>query len=127
MLTNLKVGPFAYGPAGLISLHRYSVDGSIAIQVVDEETGEPLLTASVNMPGKPLASDEVCLKSWSENEGCEEAFLKAGFVKPTEDMRASGYAAATVFKLVGPLKDWANKLPTIHEYEVAAKLGISLD
>lgn len=117
--TDITAGPFKYSPIGKLVLSRYAVDGSVALVIVDPETSEPLLTASVNIEGANLKSDEVCIKDWSENEGCGDALVNAGVLEETEDFKATGFVTAGVYKIIGPLSEWLGKLPS-HEEFVAA-------
>lgn len=52
-----------------VHLSHYSNNGRKAILLVDHETSEPIATATVNVPDKHIAEDEVIIKNYSENEG----------------------------------------------------------
>ncbi len=117
--TDILAGPFKYSPKGKLVMSRYAVDGTIALLIVDPETSAPLLTASVNIEGANLEPDEICIKDWSENEGCADALVGAGVLEETEKFFPTGYVVAGVYKIVGPLVDWLDKLPSHEEFEAA--------
>ena len=52
-----------------------------AIELIEEETGEPIATATVNLPNYPLAENEIFVKNYSENEGMVLALAKAGIIE----------------------------------------------
>lgn len=74
-------------------------NGNHAVQIFDKATGEPLLKASVN-PYIEVGKDELAVKNWSENEGAEEALLKAGIITgdPISFVR-SGHVMIPIYKL----------------------------
>jgi len=78
---------------------RYS-NGRIALTLTDSEEGDPIATATINLPDEPLAEDEVCIKSHSENEGMLEALEQAGIVKATGRVAWTGRVAVPVCKLL---------------------------
>lgn len=55
-------------------------NGRTAIELDEEATGEPMATATVNVPDYPLAPNEVVIKNYSENEGMLDVLIKAGIV-----------------------------------------------
>lgn len=60
---------------------------------------EPYMTCSVNFPEFPLASDEVAIKNWSENEGIELWLIGAGVIMPERSKSIrSGFVNAPVYK-----------------------------
>jgi len=69
-------------------------NGRTALQLVDVEDGSPYYIATVNIPEEELAEGCVFLKGWSENEGVPEALEKAGVVKLTGRIVASGWVEA---------------------------------
>ena len=62
--------------------------------------GEPMATATVNMPCCELESDEVVIKDYSENEGMLDTLVKAGIVKYTGKTVSSGFVVCPVCKLL---------------------------
>ncbi len=81
-------------------------NGRTAIQLVASENdedvceGEPIATATVNIPSASLASDEVLIKNYSENEGLLEILTKANIVKPTGRFIDSGFVSIPVCQLL---------------------------
>jgi hypothetical protein len=61
---------------------RYD-NGRTALTLVDAEDGQPVATATVNVPHEPLAADECFVKDYAENEGMLAALEAAGVVKAT--------------------------------------------
>lgn len=88
-----------------VVLGKYN-NGRTSIQLVASEDGEdicegePIATASVNIPTIPLASDEVMIKNYSENEGILEALTQANIVKPTGKCVDTGFVSVPVCKLL---------------------------
>ena len=62
-----------------VELNRYQ-NGRLAICLVISKDGEPMTTATVNLPEIPLLDGFVFIKNYSENEGILDLFLKAGIV-----------------------------------------------
>jgi hypothetical protein len=80
-----------------ISIEQYEVDGSLSIQLIDED-GCPYLTASVHVPG--LGQDEVAIKDYSENEGILDVLVQAGIVSKPHRQVSSGYVNIPVCKML---------------------------
>ncbi len=91
-----------HGTKCRVVLERYEEGGRVAVQLVDAETGEPFSTATTNLPGEPLAADEVFIKNYSENEGMLDALEAAGIVKRTGREVRSGYVVIYAAKLLLP-------------------------
>ena len=78
---------------------RYYDQGRIALQLTTV-TGEPVATATINLPEQPLAKDEVFIKDWSENEVMYYALHKAGVVGTILDEIPTGFVKAYRVKLL---------------------------
>jgi hypothetical protein len=80
----------------------YRKGGATAIYLDDAETGEPVATATVNMPGvlDALGSDMALIKDYAENEGILKALVDAGIVEDTGRTVPVGYATARVVRIV---------------------------
>lgn len=52
-----------------------------AIENDDIMMGEPIATASVNLPECEMAEDEIAIKDYSENEGMASTLFGAGFIE----------------------------------------------
>ncbi|WP_317897141.1 hypothetical protein [Aurantibacillus circumpalustris] len=52
----------------------------IAIELVNAKNGEPVLTATVNIPDEALGADEVIIKNYSENEGVLRVLINASII-----------------------------------------------
>lgn len=91
-----------------------------AIQLVAADTernrqlevypGEPIATATVNIPLAPLQHEQTLIKSWSENEGMLEWLYTHGLVEPTGQFVESGFVSADVVWLTQKLGDVAEVL-----------------
>jgi hypothetical protein len=81
--------------------HTYGNNGRVAIQAVDHQTDEPFGTVSVNIPEVCLENDEVCIKTWSENEMRVPqvlAELKDKLIPTGREVR-TGFVSAPVYKI----------------------------
>lgn len=80
----------------------YQNDGATAIYLDDAGTGEPVATATVNVPGvsDALNSNETLVKDYAENEGILKALVDAGIVEDTGRTVPVGYAMARVARIV---------------------------
>lgn len=84
----------------LLTEHRYSDNGRLAVQAVVAETGEPFGMLTVNLE-TPLADDEVCVKVWSENAYWVPQVLAAfkdKFIPTGREVR-TGFVSAPVYKI----------------------------
>lgn len=66
-----------YGTTGAPALELYA-----AAEDEDTMLGEPVATATVNMPEIQLKPGQVIIKDYSENEGMYEALRVAGVIEP---------------------------------------------
>jgi hypothetical protein len=87
------------GWSALVAQNRYQ-NGRVRLDLQDPETGEPLATASVNLPEVKLAEDEVAIKCHSENAGILETLTAAGVVEPPKRWVESAHVKIPVCKLV---------------------------
>ena len=117
--TDIIVGPFKFSPQGRIALSRYVATGNVAILIVDPVSGERLLTASVLPHNFEVGENEVCIKAWSENEGCDTALLVAGLIEATDHIAPCGYECATVYRPIGELARWIARMPTVTDFQNA--------
>ena len=75
-------------------------NGRTAIQLYDAEIGDPIATATVNIPDEPLPDNHVFIKNWSENEGILDSLVEADYVKPTGRTVNTGYVTAIEAELL---------------------------
>lgn len=73
-------------------------NGRVAIRLVSSDG--PFGVATVNIPDAELAPNEVCIKSYSENEGMLDALVKARVVAKPHRTVQSGYVVIPVCKLL---------------------------
>jgi len=78
-------------------------NGGLALKLVDEETKEPIATATVNLEGQapPAPNGHVFIKDWSENEGMLEALVTAGIVEDTGNTATTGFVEANLCRYIG--------------------------
>lgn len=77
---------FADTPCNIV-FGKYHNNQRTSIQLYEQETGEPFMTASVNMPDEYLTEDMVCIKNYSENEGILDVLINAQIVLPLDLIR----------------------------------------
>jgi hypothetical protein len=82
-----------------LRFNRYTGNDRLAILLVTED-GEPLLTATVNVPCYPLEDDEVMIKSYAENDGVLECLTDVGVIAPTGKTLEVGHAIAHVCRFL---------------------------
>lgn len=68
----------------VVLFERYRNNNRICLSLVDEDDGEPVATATTNLPDISLDEDEVIIKNYSENEGILRALIDAKVVKSPE-------------------------------------------
>lgn len=87
-----------YGDGLLVEKGMYR-DGSIALGIIDDQTGEPICTLTVNMDTGPLPKGHFLVKTWSENESTARSLLEQGIFKDTGERVSNGYVDAQIWKL----------------------------
>lgn len=78
----------------------YAHGGTTAMLLVDAETGEVIVYASVNIEDYPLKDGQILIKNWSENAGVLEALVEAGIVRDTGKVVPTGYVVANLCDLL---------------------------
>lgn len=77
---------------------RYVSTDNVAIALRDEESGEQVCRATVNID--PLIDAWGAVKNWSEGEGMVEAFLAAGVVDPgIVSFRENGFVKTLFYRV----------------------------
>lgn len=81
-------------------------NGRTALLLVDSITGEPVTTATVNIPGVLIESDEIIVSDYAENDGIL-TFLQTYHIVGPEVIRwvRTGYVLCPVVKYLGLPKD----------------------
>lgn len=82
-----------------IEFLKYS-NGRTAIELTDAETGEPVLTATVNIPDVDLTSREVIIKNYSENEGVLGFLMDNNIVGPVKREVSTGFVSCPIVDLL---------------------------
>lgn len=87
------------GPAFII-FDTYMADSSPHLQLISSRDYEPLAVCTTCVEGSNLQDKEVCIKSWSANEGMEEELIRLGIIGPRKRVVPAGFAEATVHDLL---------------------------
>jgi len=77
---------------------RFYDNGRLALVLMDADG--PIATATVNIPEQALGPDEVCIKTWSENEPMLAFLVENGIVQDTGNRAPAGFAEAAICKLL---------------------------
>lgn len=75
-------------------------NGRVAIRLIDANDGEPVATATTNVPEEDLGPNEVFIKDYSENAGMLAALQAAGAVEPTGRSVDTGFVSIPVCRLL---------------------------
>lgn len=86
----------------LVLAERYASNGHTALLLYDAKTGEPVATASLNMPHVPLAPNQVFIKDYSENAGMLNALEEAEIVRVSGVYIPTGIGSLPVCELLIP-------------------------
>jgi hypothetical protein len=79
---------------------QYVSGGKPVIRLFDEQTGEFVATASVNLEGVELGEDETAIKDYSENTGILEALVQANVVENPHDWVNMGFVKIPICKII---------------------------
>jgi hypothetical protein len=79
---------------------RYYPNDRYAIALTDEDTGEPVVIATTNVPDCPLEREEVIIKDYAENEGVLEVLMDAKVVSPPLRYVRTGYVLCPVCRIL---------------------------
>lgn len=93
---------FVFGDKPLILCRAKYIDGHLALLILNE-SGEHYVVLSVNIPGVQLATDEVLVKTWAENEDIAAAVLKTGAFVDTGRRVQAGFVEAQVWQFAVPV------------------------
>ena len=76
-------------------------NGAVAIQLFEEDSGEPVAVATINVMQGLIEKDEVVIKNYSENEGILDVMVEAEVIsKPLRYIQISDFVKAPVCKLL---------------------------
>jgi hypothetical protein len=75
--------------------HLRYADGNPCLRILGADTGEVLMTATVNVEGwRPFNKNQVLIKNWSENEGLLDCLEEQGILKRTGIEIPTGFVKA---------------------------------
>jgi len=75
-------------------------NGRTAIQLRDANDGQPIATATVNLPDEPMAEDEVAIKNYSENSGMLDILIDTGVIASPHREIPRGFVTIPVCALL---------------------------
>lgn len=85
----------------IVSLDTYKMDHSTCLRLRDAQTGEPIATATICLVGSNLAPNEVCIKSFRENEEMAKELIRLGIIGPARRTHpADSHEYATIHELL---------------------------
>jgi len=76
-------------------------NGRLAIVLVDSTTHQTIAKATLNLPDEELASDEVAIKDYAENETMLEALMDAGIISQPIRHAHTGYITVPICEYIG--------------------------
>lgn len=82
-----------------VQFSHYHDGRRVAILLVCQD-GEPMASATVNLPDEPLEAGHVFIKDWSENAGIAAVLQQAGIIADTGRRVPAGHDEAIVAKLL---------------------------
>ena len=80
--------------------YAFYENGRTALLLLDATDGQPVATASVNIPEVPLEDDEIAIKDYSENEGMYNVLNAAGVISQPVSFIENGFVVIPVCKLL---------------------------
>ena len=86
----------------VVQAERYASTGHTALSLYDAKSGEPVATATINLPDIPLSPNQVFIKDYSENEGMLAALEKAGIIEVQGCYVPTGIGSLPVCELLIP-------------------------
>lgn len=75
-------------------------NGRTAIELVEIETGDPIVVATVNVPEIELEVDEVIIKNYSENSGILQTLILNSIISEPIASYGNGFVNVPVCKLL---------------------------
>lgn len=100
-----------------VPIIRHYSNGAIAVQLVHHEEGDPIATATVNIPDTILPEGDILIKNWSENAGIYQALYSAGYIGTVKDRIPTGYVHALQVSMTDKLR---NLIPNDNQYQETA-------
>lgn len=83
---------------------KYIENDRIALVLKEEETGESVATASVNIVDYDMSEESAkyhtFIKDWSENQGMLKALTEQGVIKETGIFWQTGFVSAHLVKVL---------------------------
>jgi len=76
--------------------HRYANNGRLALRLIEWQSGEPIATATVNVPDVDIEDDEIIVKDYNENEGMLDALKRVMVIEDVTVPCSVGYAIAHI-------------------------------
>ena len=83
----------------VVEKHAYQ-NGRTCLQLVDSEDGEPIATATINVPEIHLEQNEVIIKNYSENEGILDCLIENEYIVKTGKQVEIGFTTCEICLLL---------------------------
>lgn len=85
----------------IVDTSEQYLNGNTAIQLIEEDTGEQVAHATINVMQGLIESNEVVIKNYSENEGILDVLIQNGVIStPLRYIPISQFVNAPVCKLL---------------------------
>ncbi len=84
----------------ILKKEMYQNNQRVALVLEDENDGEVVAHATVNLSKYPLDDNEVLIKDYAENEGMLDCLIEHGIVEKPEYFIYSGFVQLPVCKLL---------------------------
>jgi hypothetical protein len=84
----------------VVTKEKYDTNHRTAIELTIKETGEPMCTATSNLPGVIMSDNEVAIKNYSENEGILDVLIKAGVISKPDRIINNGCVDIPICRLL---------------------------
>ena len=84
----------------LMYQEKYPVNDRIAVLLRMSGTGEPFGVLTVNIPDAKIRNDEICVKTWSENEWWYSQLLNTRYFCDTGKRVPCGFAVAEIWNIL---------------------------
>lgn len=75
-------------------------NGRNGLELFDVAEGDPVATATINVPDHDMAEDEVAIKNYSENEGMLQTLMDAGVISAPVRTLSQGFVQIPICKLL---------------------------
>jgi len=76
----------------IVNIGRYAHNDRTSISLIDEEDGQPVATATINIPEIPVRENQALIKDYSENAGMLKLLVDAEIIgSPIGEVKLNQY------------------------------------